>query len=456
MKTSQNTVLKFFHEISQIPRESGNEKAMQDYLINFAKARNLNYFADNHNNVIIYKNTTNKQPIILQAHTDMVCVKAPNTNFDFAKDAIITQTKRGFLIAKNTSLGADNGIGLSMILSLLDSSEPINVEAVFTATEETSMQGAYNLDVSKLKSKQLICLDGFCENEIIISSASFSDFYVTTSKQKQKIKKDANIYEIEVSGLKGGHSGYDINKNRGSSHKLMAELLLSLPQLGLISFEGGKNFNVIPSKTTSLISTSLTFNQLKKQASNFCKYYKKRFKGLKVCVQQKTFQEKQPLMLKEGITFLNFISKFNQGVLAIDENKNVLASQNISEVSAEKGYLKIGLRCARVDSQKYYLKHLMALCKQYKIEGKVLDTQPAFNAQENSYLLKVLKNTNKKAYEHKIHIGVELGVLQSKIKNLDAAIISPTILDAHSIKERVKLSSITSTYDWLKAFLQAY
>lgn len=455
MDIKQNSVLKFFYEICQVPRESGNEKGIQNYLINFAKVRQLDYYADEFNNVIIYKNTSKKEPIILQAHTDMVCVKSPNFNFDFTKDAIVPQVKGKYLTAKNTSLGADNGIGLSMILSLLDSDEPLNIEAVFTSTEETTMQGAYNLNTSKLKSKKMICLDGFCENQIITATAGFADFLVTMNRDKKPLSQLSNIYQIEISGLQGGHSGYDINKNRGSSHKLMAEFLLSLPQLNLIDFEGGKNFNVIPSKTTSFISTSLSFKQLKSKLNKFFKFYKKQYKGLKVDCQQKIFDSK-PLVLKNGINFLNFILNFNQGVLLEDANKNVLASQNISEVSAQKGYLNIGLRTPNNDKQKFYTNHLVKLCQRYKLNGKVIDSQPAFNALAKSSIVKCLKQLNKNAFEEKMHIAVELGIMQNKIKGLDAVIISPTILDAHSVKERVKLSSITFTYDWLKKFLQTY
>ena len=178
MDIKQNSVLKFFYEICQIPRESGDEKAIQNYLRNFAKQRKLDYYADKYNNVIIYKKSSEKESIILQAHIDMVCVKDQNIEFDFSKDAIIPQIKRGYLTAKGTSLGADNGIGLCMILSLLDSEEPLNIEAVFTASEETTMQGAYSLDTSQLKSKKMICLDGFCENQIITATAGFTDFLV--------------------------------------------------------------------------------------------------------------------------------------------------------------------------------------------------------------------------------------------------------------------------------------
>ncbi|MBR1984954.1 MAG: aminoacyl-histidine dipeptidase, partial [Clostridia bacterium] len=134
-----NSIFKYFKEISNIPRNSGNEKGMQDYLVNFAEQRNLPFYKDKFNNVIIYKNTDKtKKPIILQAHTDMVCVKSAKSKIDFDKDPIVLKQKGNLLQAKETSLGADDGIGVAIILDILDSELPINVEAVFTSSEETT------------------------------------------------------------------------------------------------------------------------------------------------------------------------------------------------------------------------------------------------------------------------------------------------------------------------------
>ena len=153
--------IRFFKDITNIPRESGNEKQISDYICKFAEERHLEYIQDEFNNVIIRKTDGDNNPIILQAHIDMVCEKEDNLEFDFKKDKIRIYEEDGYLKARGTTLGADNGIGVAQILNILDSDLKINVEAIFTACEETTMIGAEKIDVSMLKGKQMINLDGF-------------------------------------------------------------------------------------------------------------------------------------------------------------------------------------------------------------------------------------------------------------------------------------------------------
>ena len=153
-----NKTLKYFNEIAKIPRCSGNEKNIAKYLCEFAKHKGLEFFADEFDNVIIKKKTSNFSPIIVQAHTDMVCVKSKDSEVNFENQGISLCCKKDYLTAIDTSLGADNGIGVAMILSLLDENFPMNIEAVFTSSEETTMKGAMNLDYSKLKAKYILNL----------------------------------------------------------------------------------------------------------------------------------------------------------------------------------------------------------------------------------------------------------------------------------------------------------
>ena len=144
----ENKTLYYFREISKIPRESGNEKEIANYVVNFAKLHHLDYIIDEYNNVIIKRYIDNKEPIILQAHLDMVCEKENDKDFDFTKDSIEVIEKDGYLMANGTTLGADNGIGVAQILNLLDEDNGFSIEAVFTVNEETTMEGALNIDLS--------------------------------------------------------------------------------------------------------------------------------------------------------------------------------------------------------------------------------------------------------------------------------------------------------------------
>ena len=220
MELSTRKTISFFKEIAQIPRESGNEEKIAEYLCDFADSRNLEYEKDKYNNVLIKKKNCNKKPIILQAHTDMVCEKEENKNFDFAKDSIEVIEENGYLHANGTTLGADNGIGIAQILTVLDSNIKANIEAIFTVSEETSMIGSINFDASKLKGRMLLNLDGFEENTILIESAGFYDIILKMNNKFQEIKEDlietdskAYNSNLEINSISNNTNNDKINFN---------------------------------------------------------------------------------------------------------------------------------------------------------------------------------------------------------------------------------------------------
>lgn len=442
--------LKYFKEITSIPRESGNEKQISDYLVNFAKNLNLNYVQDKNYNVVIFKKNCDKNPIILQAHTDMVCVKNKNLNFDFSKNSINIKKRFGYLMANKTSLGADNGIGVAMILAILSSSLPVNIEAVFTVQEETTMLGANTVNLSNLKSKRLLCLDGFCENTITVSTAGFVDFLVKFNNKFSKLDKAENGFKITLSGLKGGHSGFDIDKNRGSSHKLIAQLLKNIKKFKLVRLLGGHNFNVIPSSTVAEILSTSTKIEIDSIIKKFVKKYKKQYKNLEIKVLE---QEPGCNYLTSGVDLNNFIFDLKEGVLKRDNLNFKHSSLCLSEIDTNAGTLKIGIRSCNNNNLTKISKNLEKFCANYKLNGSLIDWQPAFNSFNNSSLVELLLKTNKKAKVEKLHIATECGIFQQR-KKLDIAIISPRIKNAHSTHEKVKISTIKTTINWLFKFLQ--
>lgn len=452
MKTT-HSVLNFFEQISKIPRNSGNEKGMQQFLVNFAKSRNLPYYADEFNNVIIFKKTCEKEPVILQAHTDMVCVKKPKSTHNFEKDGIQLVYKNDILTAKNTSLGADDGIGVALILDILDTVKECNIEAVFTASEETTMRGALTFDTKRLKSKNLICLDGFNMGEIITSSASFTDFYINIGQDKTFINNTPELktFNLTLTGLEGGHSGFDIDKNRGCSHKLLASLLLKIPQLTLNSFSGGDDYNIIPSHAKATFSCSLPLKTLKGIVKEFYTQSKKAYKTLKIKCERTL---NKTLIIKNGTNLLKFIENFKHGVLHKDEKGRVISSQNLAVIDTEKGYIKVGIRNNDPQIEKEVIKALKDYCKNYNFDGEIANWQPSFNTLENSTLLQNLHKTNSRAVENKVHFTVECGIFQDRMKKLDVVIISPTIRNAHSVKETLSINSVIETSNWLKEFLK--
>lgn len=456
-----NKTIEFFYEISKIPRESGNEKEISNYLCEFAKSRNLYFKRDKYNNVIIKKKNSNKAPIILQAHIDMVCEKENNIDFDFKKDSINLIREGDILRANGTTLGADNGIGVAQILNILDSDIKCNVEAIFTVEEETTMIGAEKIDLSEIEGKQLINLDGFEENTIIIESASFFDIILNG---KYNFRKDINkkVYKINLKGLLGGHSGFDINKNRGNAGKLLAELLRKIEDIEIINFVSGTKFNVIPSNAESVFISNEKIGEIKVKIATFLKQKSRIYDKLQVCIEEANIENEEYINNRESTKFLESILSFRHGIFFENSRKEVTTSINLGVIDLKNQVLKIGMRSSKKEEEKECLEYIKEYSIKNGLEFVLLGSQPGFETKENSKLIEKLK----KAYESigekeelnvkSVHITVETGFFKEKIKNLEVSIISPKILNAHTPKEYVSVESVNKCDKWLEQFLLSY
>ena len=444
-----NTIL-FFKELAKIPRESGNEKAVADYLVKFAKSRNLPYYQDAFNNVLIKKENKDLPCLILQAHTDMVCV-SDNENFDFAHHPIEVLEKDGYLYANHTTLGADNGIGVAQILNLLDSDIPCNIEAVFTTSEETTMVGAMNFDTSLLKGKYLLNLDGFDENTILTESAAYYDLVMKLQNSDKFHSTKKYTYSISLSGLLGGHSGYDIDKGRGNAIILMAEFL-KLLHGDLISITGGTKNNVFPSSCEAVICTDL--ENIEDCIRSFIKQYHDIYPTLSIKYENKE-QDKE--CFAHSAELLDFLLHFPSKAIYYNENHLPTTSVNLGVI--KDGYLEIGLRSSRKEEASDVLEDLHSYARKHSFVLIEEGYQPGFYSDVNSEMIKILKKTCSYSTLPLItlkHIAVEVGFFQEKISNLQVAIISPKILDAHSIKERVELRSVDLVDQWLIQFIKEF
>ena len=444
----ENKVVYFFEQVSQIPRSSGHEKEIANFLVNFAKERNLFVKKDNFNNVLIKKNGKGK-PIILQAHMDMVCVSEPDYDIDFLTKPIKLQTNGDYLSAYKTSLGADNGIGVAMILSLLDENNDYSIEALFTTDEEVTMTGALNFDYSQLNSNKMIGLDGFSEYELINGCASICDMKVKFKPTFRKCEKEG--YELLVSGLKGGHSGSEINKDIGNAIQIASLILSSLEDVELQNFESGNQFNFIPNIAKLQFSSNSfdkNFNTIKETLCNKYSSLKLSYKKIKI---------KECLDNLESNKIISFIYKAKTGVILQGSNCVVL-SQNIAYINLKNGLIKISQRGHDEDKDNSNIFRLKTLANNYGYEFEIFDKQPGFQTGKNSSLVKDLVLESKKFYSKPLnvvnkHISLEACIFKQKMPNLDVAIISPTILDMHSTKERVFLPSIDKIYNLLKSYL---
>ena len=251
--------LEYFEEIMKIPRESGKEEKIAEYLVNYAKKNNIEYSLGKYNTVFLKKNNNSNKTIILQAHSDMVCVS--NDEYDFENKGIPFYKDGDYYKSKNTSLGADDGIGIAIILAILQENENIpNIEVMITTQEETTMLGASNFDYSLLNGKTLISLDGIKEADIESSSAGMCS--ITISKEILNEESNDIKYKLNISGLMGGHSGDDIHKDRCNAVKLGFNIISKLKCTGLYHVDIGEKDNVIPNNGVIVFSSNFDLDKI--------------------------------------------------------------------------------------------------------------------------------------------------------------------------------------------------
>lgn len=450
--------LEYFEEILDIPRASGKEDKIAGYLVHFAQAHNLDYEVDEYSNVIIRKKGTlpyKCEPIILQAHTDMVCTSIEP--YDFDNKGIEWYIEDGFYKAKSSTLGADNGIGVALILSILHNQALIHppIEAIFTAQEETTMIGAKFLDYSKLKGKRLISLDGTEEDKIEVSSAGIASITISTPIEEEK--SELLTYQISVSGLLGGHSGTDINKNRGNALKIIANILKNIDDIEIVSINGGSKENVILSdskcifKTKRDISGDITF---------FKDFYKVQYKNIKIDFRRMK-QREFSISNEKSKNILSFINSIEDGVLKKNELDFPLTSSNLGVVETDKEQIviKLSIRSSIVGFEDYYVSKTERISKKYKLKYILEDKKPFFTFKENSPLRQLLMDKYEQLFSKKItledvHAGLEGGIFAKEIKDLDMCVIAANLYDIHSINERVEIESVKRVFEWLKITLE--
>jgi dipeptidase D len=447
--------LEYFKQIMQIPRPSSKEEKIADFLCKFAKKNKLDCYRDKVNNVIIKKWNGSNKTIILQGHTDMVCVAEKGLVKNFNTEGIDWVEEDDFIRAKGTSLGADNGAGVSVILSLLEeeSKDLPNIEAVFTVQEETSMLGANELDCSKLTAKTLLSLDGSSEGVLEISSAGFCD--LTLQKELKTIKQPegSNLFSVEVSNLLGGHSGEDIDKNRLSAIEILGKILKEINPIGIISIYGGDRNNVISSNAICDFATEKSAGEV----SYICSKYRTETEendNHPNIIFSRLDDSKWTLFDEDEITAL--ISEFQQGVLEFDDKNFPIISENMGMLRLADGQIKVGIsvRSSDKEKQEKQLKVIEKLAKKHKFECVINHKNPFFVGHENSRIREILKavyqkQTGKPAKEKRIHAGLEGGVFAEHIDGLDICVIAPDIFDLHSTKEKVRVSSIKRVYSWV-------
>ena len=461
-------VIQYFAEISKIPRKSGEEKKIREYLETFAKERNLNYVKDEYDNIIIYKPATkgreNEETLAFQAHTDMICEKDAGVQHDFSKDPIVLYKEGDNITANGTTLGADNGIGVAYMLAILDSNISIpNLECIFTVQEETTMIGAIKIDEKNIKARKIISLDNGKEGKILISSANCNEWIgrIEADKETINVKK---IYRLQYANFLGGHSGGNIgDEKRGNPIKLAMETLKENSNIQIVKLMGGSRVNVIPREfeVEFCISEDNQEREINKILESIQKQ-KAMFKNETIVLE--TLPEVnniQAYSIKTSRSIIDFINQYKNGALEREEKGNVILSANLAVLTEyEKGIqIEFSERSNQKDLEEKYLETLTELIKKYNIDIIWHQELKGVEKKENNALLEKCQKAYKKlfntAMEEVISQGVvEGGFFVDKMPDCEYVCIGPNSYDVHSPRERVSISSIEKIWNYLKEVMK--
>lgn len=466
-------VFYYFEEISAIPRGTYQTKAVSDYCVAFAKERNLEVVQDELNNVIIKKPGTpgyeDSEPVILQGHLDMVCEKTADSAHDFTKDQLQLYVEDGFVKAKDTTLGADDGIAVAMGLALLDSKEIPHppLEIVFTVDEETGMDGAAGIDLSSLKGKMLLNLDSGDETTVLCGCAGGVTTLIELPVKRNA--KTGSVLTVTISGLKGGHSGEGIDKQGGNANKLAGRLLNHLNQnleIALIEINGGTKDNVISTLSSFKILAQDTV-KAEMLIAQMADIWKQEFgqdePDLNVSVTEAENQEVQVMEKMDSdraIFFLNScpngVYEFSRALKGLVETSDNLGIVKTEEEKIVFGFLIRSSVASKLEEMKERMKNWAEM-----LNGTctVLSEYPGWMYREDSNIRPIVANAFEQILGEApiittIHAGLECGLLSGKKPDLDCVSFGPTMYDIHSVNERLDISSTLRIWNVIKEVLR--
>lgn len=468
-------VISFFREISKIPRETCKEKQISDYLLNFANERKLEVSQDELYNIIIKKKSNiknyNGPAVILQGHMDMVYVKAADSNHVYENGIEIIE-KDGYLYGNKTTLGADNGIAVAYCLAILDSSDikHPDLEVIITVQEEGGLVGAQLLNTDSIKGKYLINLDAEEEGVVFTSCAGGIRNYVNISTFKENIDCKT-LMSINISGLKGGHSGMEIDLERGNAIKLMARLLYNInsDDLYLCSINSIGKANAIPNNAhaTIAISNNMVENITDriKEIENVFK--KELFNSDEVNIKiDQIYVESGKINVYSKDTknkIINILMLMPNGVINKSMSIPGLVQTSINVGSLEEKEDNISILSSirsSVGSQKYNVAdNIKIIAETYSVGCKFFSDYPEWEYKTESKLRELFSEIYMEIFQKKstftaIHAGLECGYLDEKLKDVDIISIGPNVYEVHTINEHVSIESIRNVWVVLVKLLE--
>ena len=468
-------VFHYFEEITKIPHGSGNTREISDYLVSFAKEHGLRYIQDESNNVVIFKPAAkgyeNVPTVMLQGHMDMVCEKEPGSSHDFTRDALKLQVEGDYISAQGTTLGGDDGIAVADGLALLedDTLEHPALEVVITVDEEIGLLGATALDASPLQAKCLINLDSEEEGYLWAGCAGGM---TAVSELPVRYQEETNEkWKVTVSGLAGGHSGAEIDKNRANATLLLARFLKEAKEQGayaISELKGGLKDNAIPRTANALILAGKEEgNAIAAYAKVFTEALKKEYTGSDegICVTVEaqgigTEPVLHPVSQEKVLFFLlqypNGIQKmcgFMDGLVETSCNLGITNLTPKALVGSASVRSSVGSAKKALADKIAYLTEFLG--GEFQIEGDY----PSWEYKQDSALRPLMVEVFREMYHREpevkvIHAGLECGLFYEKIPGLDCVSLGPDMQNIHTTEEKLSVSSVERVWEYLLAVLK--
>ncbi len=470
-------VWKYFAEISKIPRGSKNEKQISAYVVQTAKSLGLEAKQDKFLNVVVKKPASpgreNVPSICLQGHLDMVCEKNKETVHDFEKDPIELVRKGNFIMANGTTLGADNGIAVATNLAIMEDKSLVHgpLEFLFTIDEETGLTGANNLKPGQLESKTLMNLDSEEEGALYVGCSGGRNTVGTWSMNFKNAPGDSSAVAIHVKGLRGGHSGLEIDKGRGNSIKILNRVLIALEKVDarLSMIEGGNKSNAIPREAEALVY--IPKNSIKK-ARALVEQWNSILKAelatvepdLSITIEEVQLKKKGKVIKKTQWKMLaQTIAALPHGVskMSADIPGLVETSTNVAIIRTEKN--KIVLTTSQRSSVASEIDEIVqCVSAVFDLGGaKVVRAEgyPGWKPNLESHILKVAKSTYQSLYGKEpevkaIHAGLECGIIGEKFPGMDMVSFGPTLEGVHSPDEKIHIDTVEKFWNFLLGILK--
>ncbi|MFC4101439.1 aminoacyl-histidine dipeptidase [Paenibacillus xanthanilyticus] len=482
--TGDSLVLRHFERLSAIPRGSGNEKAISDYVAEFARQRNCEVLQDDRYTLIIRKPAAPgyeaAPPVIFQGHLDMVCEKNKGTEHDFTHDPIRFRLDGDLLYAQGTTLGGDNGIAVATAMAIIDTPDMAHpeLEILLTTEEETNMGGAFHLDPSPLKGRMMINFDSDREGILFVSSAGgVNTYHEVPIRWRGGDPNEGQPYTISVKGLKGGHSGDDIIHERGNANKLLGRVLDELRRqtsFALAGVTGGAKVNAIPREAEAALyldadNLPIAEAGIAELNAILRSEFEASDSGVSVAIAPGIDESAHPAAAgrvfaeETKAAVIRLLTLIPSGVLSMDKAipNLVCTSSNLGVVATtEEKVVMQSLARSSLRSQTFDVLRIMStLAETAGCQFRQDDYFPGWPYRADSKLRPVCE----KAYERRygrpleikaVHAGLECGVLIEKMPDLDAVSFGPNLYELHTPQEHLSISSVERTWEYLQDVLR--